>query len=292
MANVYFTTNISTEGLQKVYDALGVKLEGKVAIKVHSGEKGNQNFLRPEFFKSFLSGFNGTIVECNTAYEGARNTTEKHRELIKLHGWSENFAVDILDENGDTPLKVENGKFLQENYVGKNLLNYDSLLVLSHFKGHPMGGFGGALKQLSIGCASTAGKCWIHTAGVTKDAKQLWEHIAPQNDFLDSMAEASGTVAKLFEGKSAYINVMRNMSVDCDCCAVAENPCVADIGILASLDPVALDQACIDLVFNSNDSGKEHFIERVESRNGRRILETAENLGVGSRKYTLINIDE
>jgi len=195
-------------------------------------------------------------------------------------------------KNGDTPLKVQNGKFLQENYVGKNLLNYDSLLVLSHFKGHPMGGFGGALKQLSIGCASTAGKCWIHTAGVTKDAKHIWEHIAPQNDFLDSMAEISGTVAKLFEGKSAYINVMRNMSVDCDCCVVAENPCVADIGILASLDPVALDQACIDLVFNSNDNGKEHFIERVESRNGRRILETAKNLGVGSRKYTLINIDE
>lgn len=189
-------------------------------------------------------------------------------------------------KNGDTPLKVQNGKFLQENYVGKNLLNYDSLLVLSHFKGHPMGGFGGALKQLSIGCASTAGKCWIHTAGVTKDAKHIWEHIAPQNDFLDSMAEISGTVAKLFEGKSAYINVMRNMSVDCDCCVVAENPCVADIGILASLDPVALDQACIDLVFNSNDNGKEHFIERVESRNGRRILETAKNLGVGSRKYT------
>ena len=292
MTKVYFTKDLSSKGLEKVFKALNTKLPGKIAVKVHSGEKGNQNFLHPEFFKDFINKLNGTVVECNTAYEGARNTTEKHLELIKEHGWSKYFDVDIMDSTGDVALKVSNGKILKENYVGKNLLNYDSLLVLSHFKGHPMGGFGGALKQLSIGIASTRGKCWIHSAGKVTDQNLLWDNIAKQEDFIDAMGEAASSVVEHFNGKALYINVMCNMSVDCDCCSVAEDPCIKDIGILASDDPVAIDKACLDLVYNTNDPGKEHFIERVVTRKGERILKAASELKAGSLEYELIDIDK
>ena len=291
-SKVLFTKNITEEGLVNIYEKLGVELEGKIAIKLHSGEAGNQNYLRPEFVKTLVEKLGGTVVECNTAYGGERNTTEKHKKLIEDHGWSKYFNVDLMDEEGpDKVLKVENGKVLKENFVGKNLVNYDSMLVLSHFKGHPMGGYGGALKQLSIGCASSEGKAWIHSAGQSKDQYTIWDNLPEQDKFLESMADAASTVDKLFKGKIVYINVMKNLSVDCDCCSVAEDPCMADIGILASEDPVAIDQACIDLVYNSNDKGKDHFIERVETRHGIHTIEVAEELGVGNREYELINID-
>ena len=291
-SKVLFTKNITEEGLENIYEKLGVELEGKIAIKLHSGEAGNQNYLRPEFVKTLVEKLGGTVVECNTAYGGERNTTEKHKKLIEDHGWSKYFNVDLMDEEGpDKVLKVENGKILKENFVGKNLVNYDSMLVLSHFKGHPMGGYGGALKQLSIGCASSEGKAWIHSAGQSKDQYTIWDNLPEQDKFLEAMADAASTVDKLFKGKIVYINVMKNLSVDCDCCSVAEDPCMADIGILASEDPVAIDQACIDLVYNSNDKGKDHFIERVETRHGIHTIEVAEELGVGNREYELINID-
>ena len=291
-SKVLFTKNITEEGLVNIYEKLGVELEGKIAIKLHSGEAGNQNYLRPEFVKTLVEKLGGTVVECNTAYGGERNTTEKHKKLIEDHGWSKYFNVDLMDEEGpDKVLKVENGKVLKENFVGKNLVNYDSMLVLSHFKGHPMGGYGGALKQLSIGCASSEGKSWIHSAGQSKDQYTIWDNLPEQDKFLEAMADAASTVDKLFKGKIVYINVMKNLSVDCDCCSVAEDPCMADIGILASEDPVAIDQACIDLVYNSNDKGKDHFIERVETRHGIHTIEVAEELGVGNREYELINID-
>ena len=291
-SKVLFTKNITEEGLVNIYEKLGVELEGKIAIKLHSGEAGNQNYLRPEFVKTLVEKLGGTVVECNTAYGGERNTTEKHKKLIEDHGWSKYFNVDLMDEEGpDKVLKVENGKVLKENFVGKNLVNYDSMLVLSHFKGHPMGGYGGDLKQLSIGCASSEGKAWIHSAGQSKDQYTIWDNLPEQDKFLEAMADAASTVDKLFKGKIVYINVMKNLSVDCDCCSVAEDPCMADIGILASEDPVAIDQACIDLVYNSNDKGKDHFIERVETRHGIHTIEVAEELGVGNREYELINID-
>ena len=248
--------------------------------------------MRPDFVKPLIEKLGGTVVECNTAYAGERNTTEKHKKLIEEHGWSKYFKFDLMDEEGpDKVLEVKNGKILKENFVGKNIVNYDSMLVLSHFKGHPMGGYGGALKQLSIGCASSEGKSWIHSAGQSKNQYEIWDNLPEQDKFLESMADAASTVDELFKGKIVYINVMKNLSVDCDCCAVAEDPCMADIGILASEDPVAIDQACIDLVYNSNDKGKEHFIERVESRHGIHTIEAAEELGVGSRDYELISID-
>lgn len=283
-SKVLFTKNLTGEGLINIYEKLGVKLEGNIAIKLHSGEAGNQNYLRPEFVKPLIEKLGGTVVECNTAYAGERNTSEKHKKLIEEHGWSKYFKFDLMDEEG--PDKV-----LKENFIGKNLTNYDSMLVLSHFKGHPMGGYGGALKQLSIGCASSEGKAWIHSAGQSKDQYTIWDNLPKQDRFLESMADAASTVNDLFKGKVVYINVMKNLSVDCDCCAVAEDPCMQDIGILASTDPVAIDQACIDLVYNSEDKGKEHFIERVESRHGIHTIEVAEELGVGSREYELINID-
>ena len=289
---VLFTKNLTGEGLINIYEKLGVKLEGNIAIKLHSGEAGNQNYLRPEFVKPLIEKLGGTVVECNTAYAGERNTSEKHKKLIEEHGWSKYFKFDLMDEEGpDKVLEVKNGKVLKENFVGKNLLNYNSMLVLSHFKGHPMGGYGGALKQLSIGCASSEGKAWIHSAGQSKDQYTIWDNLPEQDKFLESMADAASTVNDLFKGKVVYINVMKNLSVDCDCCAVAEDPCMQDIGILASTDPVAIDQACIDLVYNSEDKGKEHFIERVESRHGIHTIEVAEELGVGNREYELINID-
>ena len=291
-SKVYFCKDITPENVVKMYKTLGKELPGKVAVKVHSGEEGNQNYLRPEFMKKMVEYVNGTIVECNTAYGGERNTTEKHLKTIQRHGWNDIFNVDLMDEEGpDISIPVENGTHLKEDFLGKNIKNYDSMLVISHFKGHPMGGFGGALKQLSIGCASSEGKSWIHSAGTNKDQYTLWNNLPKQEDFLESMAEAASAVVKYFKGNMAFINVMCNMSVDCDCCAVAEDPCMKDIGILASLDPIAIDQACIDLVKQSDDPGKEHFLERVNSRNGIHTIEAADKLGFGTREYELINIE-
>ena len=289
-AKVYFTTEISPESLVKMYDALGVKLPGKVAVKLHSGEHGNQNYLRPEFVRPLIEHVNGTVVECNTAYPGARDTTEKHVELMKEHGWSQAFAVDIMDADGEIKLDIPDGHQIKEDYVGKNMQNYDSMVVMSHFKGHPMGGFGGALKQLSIGCASSHGKMHIHCGGHEDTQPDMFK--ADQIEFLESMADAASAVAKHFGDSIVYLNAMVNMSVDCDCCEVAEDPCMKDIGILASTDPIAIDQACIDLIWNSDDQGRDHFVERVESRQGRHILEAAADLGFGSREYELINVDE
>lgn len=281
-SKVYFTHEISSEKLLEIYKKLGVELKGKVAVKVHSGEKGNQNYLKPLFYKDIIDYVNGTVVECNTAYDGARNTSEKHLKLLEEHEWSKYYNVDLLDKDAELELPVKEGKHLKVNYVGKNIENYDSMLVLSHFKGHPMGGFGGALKNISIGLASSHGKENIHGAG---KPEEIWT--ADHDSFLESMAEADKTIMD-YEKNIVFINVMANMSVDCDCCAVAEDPCMKDIGILASTDPVALDQACIDLVYNSTDPGKDHLIKRIESRNGIHTIEEAEKLKVGTRKYDLI----
>lgn len=289
-SKVYFTKNITSENLIKLFDALNVKLDKEVAIKLHSGEDGNQNYIKPEFFKPFIDYIDGTVVECNTAYEGARNETSKHKELLKKHGWNI-FKTDILDGDGEIELSIPNGLSIKKNYVGKNIEKYNSMIVLSHFKGHPMGGYGGALKQLSIGCASSNGKCYIHSAGKVNSQDVLWDNIASQDDFLESMADAASSVIDYFKGNIAYINVMSNISVDCDCCKVAEDPCLPDIGMLSSLDPVALDKACLDLIYNSNYNGKEHFIERVETRNGIHTIESAVKLNLGSTDYELINID-
>ena len=292
-AKVYFTKEITPESVVKMYETLGINLPGKVAVKLHSGEQGNQNYIRPEFVKAMVEHVNGTVVECNTAYGGARNTTEKHKKLIEDHGWTKYFDVDLMDEEGpDMKLDIPNGKVIKENFVGKNLQNYDSMLVLSHFKGHPMGGYGGALKQLSIGCASSEGKSWIHSAGQSKDQYTIWENLPEQDKFLESMADAASSVVKHFDGNIAFINVMCNLSVDCDCCAVAEDPCMKDIGILASLDPIAIDQACIDLVYNSKDPGRDHFVERVERQHGIHTIEAAAELGFGTREYELVDIDK
>lgn len=291
MAKVYFTKEITEENVVKIFKAVGVDLKGKVAVKVHSGEKGNQNFLHPLFLKPIVEHVNGTVVECNTAYAGARNETGKHLELLKEHGWSDYFNVDIMDaEWPDKVLYVPNHLKIDKNYVGKHIDNYDSMLVVSHFKGHPMGGFGGALKQLSIGCASSSGKAWIHSAGKTLDQEKLWDNVALQDDFIMSMADAASSVVKHFNGNMAFINIMCNLSVDCDCCAVAEDPCMKDIGILASLDPIALDKACLDLIYNSTDSGRDHFVERVERQHGTYIIDSAEKLGFGSKDYELVEI--
>lgn len=291
-AKVYFTKELTPESVVKMYEVLNKELPGRVAVKVHSGEQGNQNYLKPLFMSQIVKRVNGTIVECNTAYEGARNTSSKHKDLLKTHGWSELFDVDLLDETGpDKVLDIPNGKVINKNYVGKNIDNYDSMLVLSHFKGHPMGGYGGALKQLSIGIASSAGKSWIHSAGFTLNQNELWDNIAEQDKFLEAMADSASSVVNYFKGNIAYINIMCNLSVDCDCCAVAEDPCMKDIGILSSLDPIALDQACIDLIYNSNDKGRGHFVERIERQNGIHTIEAACDLGFGSRDYELIEID-
>lgn len=284
-SKVYFTREITPEAVVRMMNETGGVLAGNVAVKLHSGEVGNQNFLRPEFMSAAVGAVGGTIVECNTAYGGERDTTEKHMRTMEKHGWTKIAPVDIMDADGDIPLPVENGIHLKYNYVGKNLEKYDSMLVLSHFKGHPMGGFGGALKNISIGIASSHGKAVIHGAG---DEKKIWR--AKQDDFLESMAEAAGTVLEFFGGKMIFVNIMKNMSVDCDCCAVAEDPRMGDIGILSSLDPVALDSACVDLVYRSDDPGKKHLIERMETRHGVHILGTAEALGIGSREYELIEV--
>lgn len=287
MSKVYFSKNLSGENLVKLYKLEEDKLFGNIAIKVHSGEAGNQNFLHPEYFKDIIKYVNGTVVECNTAYDGKRNTTDKHLKLLKEHGWEKYFKVNLLDAEGpDKVLEIKEGKVIKKNYVGKDLENYDSLLVLSHFKGHPMGGYGGALKQLSIGLASSYGKAYIHGAG---DPSKIWT--ADHDKFLESMADAAKSIVDYFNGHIVYINVLANMSVDCDCCAKAEDPCMQDIGILLSTDPVAIDQAAIDLVYNSSDPGKEHLIERITSRNGLHTIESATKLSIGSKEYELITID-
>jgi len=286
-SKVYFTKEISPEKVLELYKMLGCELEGNVAIKVHSGEKGNQNFLKPDMWKPVIDHVGGTVVECNTAYKGARHETKIHLETLRDHGWSKSFKVDLLDADGpDLELDIPTGKQIKKNYVGKNIVNYDSMLVLSHFKGHPMGGFGGAIKQLSIGVASSYGKKYIHGVG---DTANFWG--SDHDSFLEAMADSAKSVVDYFSGKIAYINVMMNMSVDCDCCAKAEDPCIADIGILASLDPVAIDKACVDLVYGCDDKNKAHLIERIESRNGTLTIDAAEKLGIGSKEYELIVVD-
>lgn len=294
-SKVYFTKEITPEKVVEMYQAMGLELPGKVAVKVHSGEKGNQNFLRPEFWKPMVETVHGTIVECNTAYGdaagGVRDNTASHLKLLEEHGWTKYFDVDLMDAEGpDIVWPIPNGKVLKENKLRKNIENYDSMLVLAHFKGHPMGGYGGALKQLAIGCASRAGKALIHSAGKTEDRFETWQQHASNVVFPEAMADAASSVVDHFKGKIAFINVMKNLSVDCDCCQVAEDPCMKDIGILASTDPVAIDQACMDLVIHSDDPGRDHFMERVNSRNGIHTIEAAADLGVGSREYELIEM--
>lgn len=290
-SKVFFSSEITAEKVVELFHAAsndlpGGILPGKVAVKLHSGEPGNQNFLKPEFWQPVVNVVHGTVVECNTAYDGGRNTTEKHRETMEKHGWSKHFTVDIMDAEGpDAELLIPNGKRIKKVQVGKNMLNYDSMLVLSHFKGHPMGGFGGALKQLSIGCASSYGKAYIHGAG---EPEKIWT--GDHDSFLESMADAAEAVVRHFNGDMVFINVMKNMSVDCDCCSVAEDPCMADIGILASLDPIAVDRACLDLVYASDDPGRDHLLERIESRNGAHTIDAAAELGFGSKEYELIKL--
>lgn len=290
-SKVFFSSEITAEKVVELFHAAandlpGGILPGKVAVKLHSGEPGNQNFLKPEFWQPIVNDVHGTVVECNTAYDGGRNTTEKHRETMEKHGWSKHFTVDIMDAEGpDAELLIPNGKRIKKVQAGKNMLNYDSMLVLSHFKGHPMGGFGGALKQLSIGCASSYGKAYIHSAG---EPEKIWT--GDHNSFLESMADAAEAVVRHFNGNMVFINVMKNMSVDCDCCSVAEDPCMADIGILASLDPIAVDRACLDLVYASDDPGRDHLLERIESRNGAHTIDAAAELGFGSKEYELIKL--
>jgi len=290
-AKVFFSKEISPENVVRLYEVLGCKLSGRVAVKVHSGEKGNQNFLRPEFMKDIIKRVNGTVVECNTAYEGSRETTLKHQKLMEEHGWSKEYVVDIMDaDSDDLVLEVPNGKIIKKNYVGRNIQNYDSLLVISHFKGHPMGGYGGALKQLAIGMASSKGKRYIHCTGKENGTYEDM-FSSSQTKFLEAMADAASSITEYFNGQIVYVNVMCNMSVDCDCCAVAKDPCMKDIGILISTDPVALDQACVDLVYNSNDPGKEDLIKRIESKNGVHTIEAAEDMKIGTRDYELIILD-
>lgn len=285
-SKVYFSRTITPEKVLELYNLTGKTLGGKVAIKIHSGEAGNQNFLKPDFWKPVIDHVGGTVVECNTAYDGSRNTTEKHMKTMHEHGWSKYFQVELLDAEGpDLELPIPNGKKIKKNFVGKSLTGYDSMLVLSHFKGHPMGGYGGAIKQLSIGVASSMGKAYIHGVG---DTSNFWG--SDHDSFLESMADAASSVVEFFKGNIVYINVMKNMSVDCDCCAVAEDPCMADIGILASLDPIAIDQACLDLVYASDDPGRDHLLERIESKNGVHTIEAAADLGFGTREYELITV--
>ena len=286
-SKVYFSRTITAEKVLELYQLLGKELTGNIAIKVHSGEPGNQNFLKPLFWKPVVEYVGGTVAECNTAYQGGRNTTDRHRKTLAAHGWLDHYTVDLLDAQGpDMVLEIPDGKRIKQNFVGKDLANYDSTLVLSHFKGHPMGGYGGALKQLAIGFASSYGKGYIHGVG---DPANFWTR--EQDHFLEAMADAASSVVKYFGGNAVYVNVMKNMSVDCDCCDVAEDPCMADIGILIGLDPVAIDQACIDLVYASSDPGRDHLVKRIETRNGLHTLECAEALGIGSRAYELIEVE-
>lgn len=291
-AKVFFTKDISPESVIKVFEALSVELPGKVAVKVHSGEEGNQNYLHPEFMRPMVEKVDGTIVECNTAYAGARDTTDKHVKLMADHGWSKYFDVDIMDADGDDIVfPIENGRVIKENLVGSHIANYASMLVLSHFKGHPMGGFGGALKQLSIGCASNKGKVNIHTCDASLDQDDFWDKHGSQDDFIEAMAETAGTIVDHFKSNLAFVNIACNLSVDCDCCAVAEDPCMGDIGIFASTDPIAIDQACLDAVINSDDPGRDRLLERINSKNGMKIIDDAVRQGYGTKNYELIVLD-
>lgn len=290
-SKVYFTKEITSESLVKIYEKLNKELKGKVAVKISTGEPGGHNFLSPNLIKRLVNKLNGTIVECNTAYKGRRNNAKEHLEAVREHGFDKVAEVDIMDSEGEIEIPVSNGKHLNVNYVGKNLSNYDSMLVLSHFKGHAMGGFGGALKNMSIGIASRNGKAWIHTAGKTTSPDELWNNLPEQNDFLESMAEATESVMNYMNNEIVYINVMNNLSVDCDCDSNPEDPCMQDIGILSSLDPVALDQACLDFIYNSKDAGRDHLLERIESKNGPHIINYAKEIGIGSKEYELIDID-
>lgn len=288
---VFFSRDLSPDTVLKLYSCLNTGLDGRIAAKLHSGEKGNQNYLGPDFWRPVIDSLGATVVECNTAYEGARNNTERHKKLMDEHGWDSYFRVEIMDADGETEADIPNGKVLKKNILGAGIEKYDSMIVLSHFKGHPMGGYGGALKQLSIGCASTRGKCLIHSAGRTDDQNIIWDNTAPQYEFLEAMADAASSVVKMFENRLVYINAICNLSVDCDCCSVAEDPCMKDIGIVASTDPVAIDQACIDLVMKqTDDPGLPHFMERIESRHGIHTIEAAAELGIGSREYELTEI--
>ena len=289
-SKVYFTKEITPLSLVKIYEAVGKELKGKVAIKISTGEPGGHNYLKPELIRDLVNKLNGTIVECNTAYAGRRNDSSEHWKAIKEHGFMDIANCDIMDEVGEFSLPVSNGKHLKENYVGSHLKKYDSMLVLSHFKGHQMGGYGGALKNMSIGIASSAGKAWIHTAGVTKDVDKLWKNVAEQDSFLESMAEACESVINYFDNKIVYINVVNNLSIDCDCCSNPEEPCMSDIGIVASIDPVACDKACLDMIYNSEDSGKDRLIARIEKMHGIRTIEYSSELGLGSMEYEIINI--
>lgn len=291
-AKVYFTSKIDSKSLVEIFKKLNIELSVPTGVKLHSGEEGNQNYLKPEFLREIIEEVNGVVVECNTAYDGERNTTLKHKKLMTNHGWDKYYKTDIMDSDGDMVIDIPNGKVIKKNYVGSHLANYNSMLVISHFKGHPMGGFGGALKQLSIGVSSSSGKAYIHTAGKTDKPKELWDNLPSQDMFIESMADAAFSIHNRFRGNIAYINIMKNISVDCDCCAKAEDPCMGDIGVLASLDPIAIDKACLDLVYESDDKGKEHLIERIESRHGAYILESSLRLGFGTTEYDLIDIDK
>ena len=291
-AKVYFTKEITEEKLIQTYDVLEKKLTGKVAVKLSTGEPGGHHYLNPNLIKGLVQKLDGTIVECNTAYKGKRFTTEDHLQAAKDHGFSDIALVDIMDKDGEISLPVRDGKHLKENFVGKNLENYDSILILSHFKGHAMGGYGGALKNMSIGIASSTGKAWIHTAGKTNNVDELWNHLPPQDDFLESMAEADKSVMDYMNNKIVYINVMNFLSVDCDCNNNPEDPCMRDIGILSSTDPVALDKACLDLVYQSKDIGRDHFVKRVERQHGTYIVDYAEQIGIGTKDYELIILDK
>ena len=290
LPKVYLIKEITPENLVKIYEALGRKAEGKVAVKLSTGEPGGHNFLQPTLIAPLVRKMNGTIVECNTAYGGGRANTEAHLKAAADHGFTAIAKVDIMDADGEVSLPVKGGKHLKEDFVGKNYLNYDFTVVLSHFKGHAMGGFGGAIKNISIGIASSGGKAWIHSAGTTKDVSKVWGNLPEQDNFLESMAEAAKAVTDHCGDKILYICVANNLSVDCDCDSSPEDPRMGDIGILASLDPVALDRACTDLVRSSEDHGKIHLIERIDSRHGMHTLDYAEQLGMGSQKYELVEL--
>lgn len=288
---VYFIEEITPENLVRIYEALGRKAEGRVAVKVSTGEPGGHNFLQPTLIADLVHKVGGTIVECNTAYGGGRSDTENHLKAAADHGFTSIADVDIMDADGEVALPVKGGRHLKEDFVGLNYLNYDFTVILSHFKGHAMGGFGGAIKNMSIGIASSKGKAWIHSAGKTKDQNKVWGDLPAQDDFLESMAEAAKSVADHCGDKILYISVANNLSVDCDCDSSPEDPKMGDIGILASLDPVALDKACVDMVRASKDHGKIHLIERIDSRHGMHTLDYGEKIGLGSQEYRLVRLD-
>nr|WP_253952465.1 DUF362 domain-containing protein [Xylanibacter muris] len=294
-SKVYVTRDINPDALIKIYEALGRKAEGRVAVKISTGEAGNPNYLKPELIGGLVKKVNGTIVECNTAYGGKRSTTEEHLRVAEEHGYTKIAKVDIMDAEGEINIPVRDTSHIKYDIVGKNIRNYDFMINLAHFKGHPMGGFGGVLKNQSIGVASARGKANIHTAGITSDLKTMWKHTGNQDGFLMSMAAAAQAVADYYEDKIIYISVMNNMSVDCDCVSRPEAVKLKDYGILASLDPVALDQACIDIIFNmkpEDNNNNAPLIERIKTRHGTLTIDHAEKIGMGSKKYELISIDK